>query len=129
MDKKLLQLVYRRIFSLPALLLLATFCIVVTQGTFSLYKKNRQVAEQLQNSERDLHILKERRNELKNQIDHLSTEKGQEIEARRKFDLGRPGEKMIIIVEPKGINEVPEEEPHGFMSQMGKSIKRFIHMD
>jgi len=57
--------------------------------------------------ETDLIKLEERRQNLSEQVEYLSHERGIEAEMRRNFDVAQPGEKVVIILE----DEVVEVEP------------------
>ncbi len=100
-DRKKKYRLPKRLFSLPAVLLLAVFCVIVFQATYTLYKKSRMAAVSIENSKNDLATLQQRKRDLELQINHFKSEKGKEIEARKKFDIGRPGERMLIVVDPE----------------------------
>jgi len=58
-------------------------------------KKNRDVAEQ------ELNSLNKRDDALSIELNKLSTERGLEEEIRHKFEVGKKGERLIVLVDSK----------------------------
>lgn len=58
----------------------------------------------------ELTDLQVREEALTTELDRLDTERGMEEEIRRKFELGKEGEELVIIVEDKNKTE-PEPQP------------------
>lgn len=56
-------------------------------------------AERLSKSLRELAHLQEREMKLQGEIVRLGTERGQEEEVRSRYEVARPGEKVIIVVD------------------------------
>lgn len=66
-------------------------------------KERRELAEQ------QVEELQHRKEELAEQVEYLSSDRGIEAEMRRQFDAALPGEKVVVIVEEE--NNEPVIEP------------------
>ena len=51
--------------------------------------------------------LDERKKMLEAQIAHLGTERGIEAELRSRFDVGREGERLVVLLEPPVLEDAP----------------------
>ena len=102
--RKIRKILYSRgvLFCLFLLLLL------VSKATWSLYDKERESRKNLDRVEADLLALSLREEQLKKDIARLRTPEGIESEIREQFQVAKPGESMVVLVEDK--RELEEEE-------------------
>lgn len=112
-------------FALAALLVLFLF---LTFSTTKIYLKRRAAAENNRISERQLVQIKEKNAEMKKEIGRLQSDFGKEAELRKKFNVQKPGEKVIVIVdkalEKDKINS--KKEGSGFFSAIFRAIKNIF---
>ncbi len=90
----------RKILSSPLMLFpLAIIFFFVARGTWNIYlKESVSVAESRLSKER-LARLQDRQDKLSVATQKLGTESGIESEIRDRFQMARPGEREIVIVE------------------------------
>lgn len=103
--RKLKRLLYSR----PALVLVGLVAFFMLFPTWNAYSNMQETFEKRASAEDELAELLVRESELQTEIDRLTTEQGIEAEIRRKFEVGRAGEQLIVIVgEPEEV--IVEEE-------------------
>jgi cell division protein FtsB len=78
--------------------------LLVGSAAYVRYDIAMEMRERRQTAEQTAATLESRRDELAEEVDYLSNERGIEAELRRQFDVVREGEQVIVIV---------EEEPEG----------------
>jgi len=78
----------------------------VAIGAYDRYLIARDMAERRAEVERELQMVEKRRAELEAEVQYLTNERGIEAEMRRQFDIARPGEQVIII-----LDDAPEVNP------------------
>ncbi len=89
------------LYSVPFLLLLVIFTILLLKGTFGVLLVERKSATKVDKLEEEAALLMERSNSLKEEIAALSTEEGIIEEIRKKFSAVRFGEYAALIIEPR----------------------------
>ncbi|MFQ5661841.1 MAG: septum formation initiator family protein [Candidatus Paceibacteria bacterium] len=94
----------RFLYSKVTLIILGLIVIWLLFVVFDMYKKERDTGIKSAEQKEILNELEEREAALQEEIDRLSTQKGIEAEIRSKFEVGKEGEEVIIIVDN------PEEE-------------------
>ncbi len=95
------RLMWRRLF----ILIFCALLVVVLQGVWGVYQKERESRALREEAEAELRDLRIREAELHSDISSLSTERGMEQVLRERFDLGKDHEGVVVIVEP------PSSEP------------------
>lgn len=93
------QRVRRRIYSLPALAVLALAAIFLTRGAYSLMMTERESRRDAELLVSKVEELRAREDVLLREIDKLTTEAGIEEEIKSKFNVARAGEHVAIIVD------------------------------
>lgn len=71
----------------------------MARSVYSRYSIDREMAGKQAEAETALQALNQRRDTLKQKVEYLSNDRGIEAEMRRNFDVARPGEKVVIIVD------------------------------
>ncbi|MBU1179180.1 hypothetical protein KKB69_02510 [Patescibacteria group bacterium] len=105
---------FRKIFfSRPVFLLFLAAAVLLAPPLFSVYKKSRQAVLKNKDIEKQAAELGGRLKELEANIGRMGTEAGIEKELRSKFQIKKPGEDFVVIIDntPK---ETKEEEPFFF---------------
>lgn len=93
------------IFSKKILVLLLFILIFLVYSTAKIYFKSREALSKNEKIENELAQLNQRKSELEKENSRLETESGVEEEIREKFDVLKPGEKVVVIVD-----KVPEND-------------------
>lgn len=99
------HLIRRILFGKIGLIALVAIFAIFANGTWSVYKKATFAKENRQMAEQELAELHEREAALKEELSRLDTKRGLEEEIRHKFDVGREGEQLIVLV------DAPDPEP------------------
>ena len=89
----------RRIYSIPALILLLIFLGLVIDGTWKVFQKERESRANLTRVQSQLATLQERNGTLSADVARLKTEQGTEEEIRSKYEVSKPGEEVLVIVD------------------------------
>lgn len=90
-------------FSLGILGIIILFMVSVVNQRYSI--EQEMVARRVE-AETHLKQLEERQAELKTKVEYLSNERGIEAEMRRNFDVARPGEQVVIILDEEKKSEI-----------------------
>lgn len=91
----------RYFFSHLSLVVLLSLVIMLGFSVWGIAKSERETREKREMiaSERD--ALRARSQELHDEIQKLKTHQGIEAELRERFEVGAPGEKLVVIVDPE----------------------------
>ncbi len=87
------------IYSKITLLVLFVFIIILFKACYGIYQKQKISEQNLKIVEEEYYSLDSRKEVLKLEIDKLNTEDGIEREIRSKFNVSKPGEIIINIVD------------------------------
>ncbi|MDQ3089661.1 MAG: septum formation initiator family protein [bacterium] len=97
------QILKRRMYSIPALILLLVLVLLTVRGTWQVLEKRAESIKYVEALEERSKILEERKRELDEEVDYLETEAGIDEEIKERFNVAKMGEKVVIIVDPKPI--------------------------
>ena len=93
-----------------------------------VYKKSRLSVKKFQEIKEEMAGLEKRNAELAAEAARLESESGREGEIRKRFDVAKPGEKIIVIVD-KNSEEVKingAENKGGFFSRTWRWMKSWF---
>ncbi len=82
-------------------LALALFVILAAVGVWKVYMKERESQTLREYAEIEQQELEMQAERLRADTEKLKTDRGQEEALREQYDVGKHGEGLIIIVEPK----------------------------
>lgn len=94
--------------ALGVLGLILLFMMSVVFQRYSI--EQDMVARRMEAAAQLLH-LEDRRAELEKKVEYLSNERGIEAEMRRNFDVARPGEQVVIILDAEKKPDIEELTP------------------
>jgi len=89
-------------YSKISLVVLAVVVIFLSRAAYGAYQKYALARATLKSAETKLAEIESRQETIRTEINELKTTRGIESELRTKFQVAKPGEEVIIIVEPKG---------------------------
>jgi cell division protein FtsB len=113
------------IFSPPVLILFFIILLIFLTSTIKVFVKSREVFLERKEVDKKLEDLKLKRDELKTRISKLETESGVERELIEKFQIKKPGEEVLVILDPKEQkNNQSQKRKAGFFSNFWQSVKR-----
>ena len=87
--------------STPVLILLSVILILFVFGIVNFAKKAIEASRKRELAEERINELEGRKVNLENDIENLETDFGKERVFRENFGMGRPGEGVVVVVEPK----------------------------
>ena len=113
------------IFSVHAIILLSAAIVFLFGSTVKVYKKSREAVFLNNEIKKELAELEIRKSELEAAVARLQTESGIEEEARKKFNVRKPGEKVLVIVDKETETGKLDsnEKLRGFFSRIWQSVK------
>lgn len=91
-----------------ALVILGVIILFMFSVVYQRYTIEQEMVARREEAEAQLQELEERRADLEKKVEYLSNERGIEAEMRRNFDVARPGEQVVIILDEE---KKPEIEP------------------
>ncbi|PIQ68153.1 MAG: hypothetical protein COV91_05655 [Candidatus Taylorbacteria bacterium CG11_big_fil_rev_8_21_14_0_20_46_11] len=112
----------RFIYSPLTLIVLVVLILFMGKATWSVYSKERDSKTSLSRASEQLASLIARKDNLTEQIERLRTPEGVEAEIRGQFQVAKPGERMVVVVEEEKVSEVPKEK-QSFVSKFFNFFK------
>jgi len=82
---------------------------------FDLYGKEQEAAVHRANAVREFQNIEERENILTTDLAVLNTERGKEALIRNTFDVAKPGEEVIIVLDALPATTTEEVVERGFV--------------
>lgn len=110
--KKIRRFLYSRL----ALCVLLALILLIGKATWSVHNKERESAKNLHRATEELAALEARQTSLTEKIERLKTPEGVEAEIREQFQVAKPGERMVVVVEDKTLPK-EEEVKHSLVSR------------
>ena len=101
----------RYLYSRGVLVLLAILILFTTHAVYGVYKKAQSAALYLAESEKSLAEMEEREKYFSKEIERLKSDQGVEEEIRKKFQVAREGEKVMVIMDDEGKGNGSTELP------------------
>ena len=101
--RKIRQYLYSRL----ALCILLVLTLLMAKAAWSVYSKERDSRVSMSRAQMELAALEARHEQLSRSIERLKTEQGVEAEIREQFQVAKPGERMVVLVDDG--KDVPEE--------------------
>ncbi len=96
-DKKQIK---SRFYSKLTIALLVLLILFLGNGVWNIYGKQRQSKVMRREAESKLASLQGQKSSLEREIEKLESESGVEEEIRTKFNVVKPGERVVMIVNP-----------------------------
>lgn len=121
--KKLRKILYSK----KILILLSIILVLLIYSTAKIYFKSRNALSKSEEARQELAELEQRKAELEKEIFRLQTPIGEEEEIRRKFNVSRPDEKMVVIVDKAPENDkINLSEKTEFFGKIWSFIKNIF---
>ena len=108
--------------------ILSIIFLALVFSAVKVYKKSRISVQKFQEIKEEMAGLEKRNAELAAEAARLESESGREGEIRKRFDVAKPGEKIIVIVD-KNSEDVKingAENEGGFFSRFWQWIKSWF---
>jgi len=119
-EKRLFRKIF---FSRPVFLLLSALLVLFSFSVFEIYKKHKHAKLLNQEAENEILVLEEKKLRLKAGINEVQTPEGTEEELRRKFQIKKPGEEYIVIIDNEPDESIQKNEKEkGFLKKLWEII-------
>jgi cell division protein FtsB len=89
----------RILYSTVTLVVLSLIVIGLARSVWAVYKSSRAAAEKRNAAQIELDKLTARKIELEAQVAEMKTDRGAEGQVRERFQVARPGEETIVIID------------------------------
>jgi cell division protein FtsB len=103
------------------LVILALLVVVGISSVWKTYQKERTSAILNEQTQAELADLRERNAQLEARVASLKTEHGKEATLRQQYQVGKPGEELIVIIDPKNAAQAATQTT-GFRAWMHKTL-------
>jgi cell division protein FtsB len=109
-----------RLYSRTAVTMLLLCVLLLCKGVFGLYVKSKESATARDAAQARLTELTNRKEVIAREIQNLSQSQGVDREVREKFNVVKPGEKVVLIMDDELPVEVPPKK--GFFSSIWHGV-------
>ncbi|MDB5254279.1 MAG: hypothetical protein JWL80_345, partial [Parcubacteria group bacterium] len=112
-----------RLYSIPVLVVLGIVVAFLLRGTYQVIRKDITSANSVKEMEAKAAQLADRQEQLKKNIDKLSTDDGIDAEIKDKFSVSKPGEHVAIIVDEKAVVSTTTPEKPNLFKRMWNKVR------
>ncbi len=120
------QKIKKQMYSWPILLALFLVVLLTARGTYSVLKKKQDSELYVKNLQKQTLDLNNRQKELEKSVTYLKTEEGIDQEIKQRFNVERPGEHVVVIVDPKQIASTTTPENSAWWKSLWNAIIGFL---
>lgn len=114
----------KKFFSPASFAVVSIIAIILIISTFKIYVKSRNAQLKNERATQELADVEKRRAELEAEMAKLGTDSGLEEEIRDKFNVKKPGEEILAIVDKSPENDkINSDEGRGFFSKIWEFVK------
>ncbi len=113
-------------FSLPVLLFFLAVCVFFSVSLLKIYKKSRNAVLSNESVIEEIGKIEKREKDLSASINQLRGGFGAEKELREKFNVKKPGEEFVVIIDnsKKGEEDTDKEKKdQGFFKKVLELLK------
>lgn len=120
------QKLKKRIYSTPILVLFSLIVLLTARGTYDVMKKKHDSEQYVKDLEKQTAELENRQKELDQSVTYLKTEEGIDEEIKQRFNVARPGEHVVVIVDPKQLATTTRPENSSWWKSLWDAIIGFL---
>jgi cell division protein FtsB len=120
------QKLKKRMYSVPVLVAFLLVVLLTARGTYSVLKKKHDSEVYVKNLQRETQDLNNRQAELENSVTYLKTEEGIDQEIKQRFNVEKPGEHVVVIVDPKQTSTTTTQENSTWWKSLWDAIIGFL---
>lgn len=112
----------RRLYSGLSIIILIVICAFLSKAVFNIYIKYKESSISLSQAEARFNELQGRSEKLQAEMEGLKTDMGREREIRSKYNVVKPGEKVVMFVKEEEELATTTEEGFfkGFISKLSE---------
>jgi len=109
----------RLLFSKPVFALVFAAFAFLSYSAVKIFIKSRAIVARENETKKELFDIKQRKANMEKELNRLQSESGIEEEMRTKFDVQKPGERALVIVDkPDDNNKNSDNAGAGFFSRI-----------
>lgn len=86
------------IYSKVSFVILLIVVVLLGKSTWDIYQKSRLSSNNYNETKKEYDSLKARKEMLDSEINRLNTDSGIEEEIRSKFNVAKPGETVVVVI-------------------------------
>ena len=102
------------------------FLYILVSSNFKLRKRRAEIIKRIESIQKEIQRLEKENQAFQAKIFQKDTPEFLEKEARERFNLKKPGEEVVVIVEPEeALSPQPKEEKRSFWQKMFDFFSRF----
>lgn len=117
--RQIKNIVYSKLF----LIVLLVFIFFLGRSTFDIYQKSKLSYNNYIKVKRDYDSIEARKAMLESEINRLATDSGIEEEIRSKFNVAKPGETVVIIIDKNSTSTDVDNIKKDFWSSLWEIFK------
>lgn len=121
-QKKRIQ---RAIYSPLSLALLIILFLILVRATWGVYQKQSESAQKRDQTQQEYLALLEKKKNLEESVQKLSTTDGVEEEIREKYRMAKKGEQLLVLTDTQA--RVSETVDESFWQSFLKTIKEMFY--
>ena len=108
----------RVLYSRGVIVAVLVLLILVAKAAWSVYTKESESRRRLDSAAADLVALQSREKKLRENIDRLKTPEGMEAQIREQFQVAKPGERMVVLVDEKKDDKANAPKEQSLISKL-----------
>lgn len=108
--KKINKIMHSKVFFFVFLIII----IFLGRSTYDIYKRQQLSATNYAGVKKNYDGIKERKEMLESEIERLKTDTGVEEEIRSKFNVAKPGETVVTIIDGSSSTSTDSTQKTGF---------------
>ncbi len=89
----------RAMYSRVTIITMLVFVLILIKSTYGIYQKEQLSADTFNATQKQYNGLKNQETMLNSEIAKLKTNEGIEEEIRSKFDVAKPGETVVVVLD------------------------------
>jgi cell division protein FtsB len=101
------------VYSKITFVILLILIFFLARSTYDIYKKYRMSADDYAAVKKDYDGLTVRKEMLTSEINKLNTDSGMEEEIRSKFDVAKPGETVVVVIDSTSSTSTDQNNSKG----------------
>ena len=109
---------WRLLYSRVVLLVLLIALVFLLKQSWDAYGREREGTANLLRAQEELAALQARSSLLEAKLTRLKAPEGIEAEIREQFQVAKPGERMVVVLENKTVAEDVSEPSQSFVSRL-----------
>ncbi len=109
------------LYSKPFLMVLVVVIMFLALSTYGAYERKEQARVKREELSARLIELEKRAGELESDISRLEDPRGIEMELRSRYEVGKEGEEVIVLIDDEEMKETAtktEEQEEGFWGKI-----------